>query len=135
MPFCGYSLPPKCAPVLFGVGPTVLSLAAPYRACIRSRSCRIASVHRFYLCCALSGLRFAAISSLPAGPPTPLLSQYFPGDHEALDFAGTFTDRAQFNVPVEFFGGIVFDKAVAAMDLDAFVGDADSHLPSIEFRH
>src|SRR5213593_994245 len=34
-----------------------LSMAAPCRACIRSRSCRIASVHRY------------AASFLPAGPP------------------------------------------------------------------
>src|SRR6266403_906430 len=40
------------------VGPTVLLMAAPSRACIRSRSSRIASVHRL------------AASSLPAGPPT-----------------------------------------------------------------
>src|SRR5207249_10489322 len=41
------------------VGPTVLLMAAPYRACIRSRSCRIASVRRF------------AVSLLPAGSPKP----------------------------------------------------------------
>src|SRR5437868_9221364 len=35
-------------------------MAAPYRACVRSRSRRIASVHR------------CATSLLPAGPPTPL---------------------------------------------------------------
>src|SRR5205809_1352253 len=46
-------------------------MAAPCRACVRIRSRRIASVRRFYLCCALSGLRFAAAFLLPAGPPTP----------------------------------------------------------------
>src|SRR5436853_3025312 len=40
--------------IFISVGPTV----------------RIASVHRFYYGCALSGLRFAAASLLPAGPPT-----------------------------------------------------------------
>src|SRR5437867_2480019 len=45
-------------------------MAAPCRACVRSRSRRIPSVHRFYLGCALSGLRFAAAFVLPAGPPT-----------------------------------------------------------------
>jgi len=44
---------------LFSVGPTGFLMAAPYRACVRSRSRRIASVHRFYYGCALSGLRFA----------------------------------------------------------------------------
>src|SRR5262249_36885722 len=39
--------------ITFNVGPTL----------------RISSVHRFHLCCALSGWRFAAVSLLPAGPP------------------------------------------------------------------
>src|SRR2546428_11640477 len=46
-------------------------MAAPCWACVRSRSRRIASVRRFYLCCPLSGLRFAAAFFLPAGLPTP----------------------------------------------------------------
>ncbi len=46
-------------------------MAAPCRACVRSRSRRIAAVRRFYLCCALSGLRFAAAFLRPAGSPTP----------------------------------------------------------------
>src|SRR5438094_5129411 len=54
----------------FSVGPTVLLTAAPCRACVRIRSRRIALVPRFYLCCALSGVRFAAALLLPAGPPT-----------------------------------------------------------------
>ena len=52
--------------------------AAPCRACVRSRSRRIASVHRFFLCYALSGLRFAATCLLPAGPPTPITEQSLP---------------------------------------------------------
>src|SRR5919201_1910646 len=67
--------------------------------------------------------------------PRLLLSQYFSRDDEALDFARPFTDRAQFNVAIEFFGRIIFDESVAAVNLDAFVGDPHGHFPGIELSH
>src|SRR5215831_19581272 len=63
------------------------------------------------------------------------LPQYFPSDDEALDFAGPFTDRAQFNVPVEFFGRIIFDKPVAAVNLDTFVGHPHGDFSGIKLGH
>src|SRR5262245_55379921 len=54
-------------------------------------------------------------------PPRQFLRpQNFPRDHEPLDFARSFADRAEFNVPVEFFGRIFLDKSITSVDLDAF---------------
>src|SRR5947207_2269975 len=64
-----------------------------------------------------------------------LLSQYLSRNNEPLDFAGAFTDRAEFNVSIEFFGRIFLDVTVAAMNLHALVGDAHSNLSRVEFRH
>ena len=54
---------------------------------------------------------------------------------QALNFAGAFADGAELDVAIKLFGGIVFDEAVAAVDLDALVGDADSDFAGEEFGH
>ena len=52
---------------------------------------------------------------------TQLILQQLPRDHQPLDFAGTFADGAQLHVAIELFRRIIFDEAVAAVDLHAFV--------------
>src|SRR5262245_39852631 len=44
------------------------------------------------------------------------------GDHEPLDFARALADGEQLHVPEVLFGWIVFDEAVAAVNLHAVVG-------------
>ena len=51
-----------------------------------------------------------------------------PRDHQPLDFAGAFTDGAQLHVAIKFLHRIVFDEAIAAVDLHRFVGDAHGDL-------
>src|SRR5215467_5739223 len=62
-------------------------------------------------------------------------SQYLASDDQPLDFARAFTDRAEFNVPVEFFSRIFLDETVASMHLNAFVGDAYGDLSGVKLRH
>src|SRR5689334_4552704 len=64
-----------------------------------------------------------------------LRSQYLASDDQPLDFARAFTDRAEFNVPVEFFSRIFLDEAVTPMHLNAFVSDAHSDLSGVKLRH
>src|SRR5215813_4633336 len=62
-------------------------------------------------------------------------SQYLSRDDQSLDLARAFADRAEFNVPVEFFGRIFLDEAVAAVNLYTFVGDAHGDLTCVKLRH
>ena len=49
--------------------------------------------------------------------------QYLSRNHEPLDFACPFANRAKFNVSVELFGRIFLGVAVATVDLNALIGD------------
>ena len=62
-------------------------------------------------------------------------SQYFSRDHKPLNFARAFADRAEFNVSIEFFGRIILDEAVAAMDLNALVRDAHRNFAGVKLCH
>ena len=55
------------------------------------------------------------------------------GDDEALDFAGAFVDFGDAGVAVVALDGIFAGVAVAAVDLDGFVGDAGGHFAGEEF--
>src|SRR5580704_12692909 len=58
-----------------------------------------------------------------------------PGNDQLLNFAGALADGAELDVTVKLFGRVILDKAVAAVDLHAFVGDAYSHLAGEELGH
>src|SRR5579859_1947889 len=55
------------------------------------------------------------------------------GDDEALDFGGAFVDFGDAGVAVVALDGIFAGVAVAAVDLDSFVGDAGGHFAGEEF--
>jgi hypothetical protein len=55
------------------------------------------------------------------------LAQNLARDHQALDFAGALANRAQFHVAIKLFRRIIFDEAVAAVNLHGFVRDAHGH--------
>src|SRR6266478_9057160 len=57
------------------------------------------------------------------------------GNDQFLNFAGTFANGAELDVAVKFFGGIVLDEAVAAVNLHAFVGDADGDFTGKKLGH
>src|SRR5205807_5710951 len=56
-------------------------------------------------------------------------------DHQPLDLGGTFPDLVDLGVAVPFFYWEVADVAVAAQDLDGFVGDAHGDVAGFEFGH
>src|SRR5580700_4545281 len=55
------------------------------------------------------------------------------GNDQALDFAGAFVDFGDAGVAVVALDGIFAAVAVAAVDLDGFVGDAGGHFAGEEF--
>ena len=57
------------------------------------------------------------------------------GDDQALDFAGALVDFGDAGVAVVAFDGIFAAVAVAAMDLDGFVGDARGHFAGEKFGY
>ena len=57
------------------------------------------------------------------------------GDDHALNFAGAFADGAKFHVAVKLFRRIIFDEAVAAVNLDALVRAAHGDFAGVKFRH
>jgi hypothetical protein len=65
--------------------------------------------------------------SLPLGFQNP------GGDDEALDFGGAFVDFGDAGVAVVALDGIFAAVAIAAVDLDGFVGDAGGHFAGEEF--
>src|SRR5580698_1453823 len=63
------------------------------------------------------------------------LAENLAGDDHALDLAGAFADGAELHVAIKLFGRIVFDEAVAAVDLHRLVGHANSNFAGVEFGH
>src|SRR5450755_1025621 len=61
--------------------------------------------------------------------------QQLPCNHQALNLAGAFSNGAEFHVAIELFGGIVFDVAVAAVDLHAFIGTPYRNFAGVELGH
>jgi hypothetical protein len=68
-------------------------------------------------------------------PNFTLVFQQLAGNHQALNFAGAFADGAQLYIAIKLFGGIVFDKTVAAMNLDSFVGALYGDFAGVELCH
>src|SRR5207245_10684351 len=56
-----------------------------------------------------------------------------PGNHQALNLARAFANRAQLHVAIVFLRRIVFDKAVPAVNLYAFVGHLHSNFARKQF--
>src|SRR5271157_1239427 len=73
--------------------------------------------------------------TLDSFSPISLVFQDLPRDDQPLDFAGAFADGAQLHMAIELLGGIVFDESVAAVNLHALVGTADSHFTCVELCH
>ena len=63
------------------------------------------------------------------------LAEQLSRNNQTLNFAGALADGAKFYVTVKLFCGIVLDEAVAAVNLHAFVGDADGHLTGKQLGH
>jgi hypothetical protein len=55
-----------------------------------------------------------------------------PRDHHLLDLVGSLADRQDLRVAVEAADGIFLDVAVAAVDLDGFLGGADREAAGLE---
>ena len=68
--------------------------------------------------------KIAAANTFARGRSSGL--EQLPGDHQALDFARAFADRAELHVAIEFLNRIVLDEAVAAVDLQGVVADPHS---------
>jgi len=64
-----------------------------------------------------------------------LLLQQLPRNHHALYFTGPFTDGAQLHIAIKLFRRIVFDEAVAAVDLHAFIRAPHGNFAGEELRH
>src|SRR5271166_1835309 len=64
-----------------------------------------------------------------------LLAEELAGNDQPLNFAGAFADGAELDVTIILFGGIVLDESVPAVNLHAFVGDADGHFAGEELGH
>src|SRR5262245_62464887 len=62
-------------------------------------------------------------------------SQQLAGDHQPLDLAGALADGGELHVAEVLLGRVVLDESVAAEDLDAVLGCADSNLGGIELGH
>src|SRR5262245_33471150 len=56
-------------------------------------------------------------------------------DHQTLHLARALTNGDELHVTEEFLGWIVFDEAVAAVDLHTVFGDADGGFTGIELGH
>ena len=56
------------------------------------------------------------------------------GDYQALNFAGAFVNLGDAGVAIGAFDGIFAAVAVAAVNLDGFVGDARGHFARKKFR-
>src|SRR6187399_731937 len=56
-------------------------------------------------------------------------------DDQPLNLARPLADRGQLHVAEVFLGRVVLDEAVAAVNLDAVVGDLDRDLAGIQLRH
>src|SRR5271167_85373 len=67
--------------------------------------------------------------------PISLVLQDLPRDDQPLDLTGAFANGAQLHIAIELFDGIVFDETVAAVNLDALVGAADSDFAGVELCH
>src|SRR5271168_718286 len=84
-----------------------------------------------------SGQINASLTTLRSARPTTtssLLTLQNPGrDYQALDFAGAFVDFGDARVAVVTLDGIFAAVAVAAVDLDGFVGDARGHFAGEKF--
>src|ERR1041385_5836234 len=58
-----------------------------------------------------------------------------PRNHQPLDFAGAFPNRAQLHVAIELFRGIVFDETITPMNLYRFIRTLHCYLTGIQFGH
>src|SRR6187401_3539874 len=74
----------------------------------------------------------ARMRSASEGCGTALSAKQLPPNHKPLDFAGSLADGAQLDVAEVLFSGVVLHKAVAAVNLHAFLGDAHGDLAGIE---
>src|SRR5438093_932352 len=105
-------------------------------ACMRTRSPRIAPPVYGLVGSTASTPTFSAhrgsmnsmVNSWPAWFSGLHRPQQLPRDHQPLHFARAFANRAQLDVAEIFLGRIVLDEAVAAMNLDALLGDAHGDL-------
>src|ERR1700678_1054261 len=61
--------------------------------------------------------------------------QQLPRNHQPLNLAGAFANGAQLHVAVILLGRIVFDEAVSAMNLYAFIGASNGHFAGVMLRH
>src|SRR5262245_56436308 len=74
--------------------------------------------------------RASPASTRPARGGDALTSggQQLPCDHQPLHFARSLTDGDELHVAEEFFGGIILDESVAAVNLHAILGHAHGGL-------
>src|SRR5882762_7504230 len=63
------------------------------------------------------------------------LAEELPGNDQLLNFAGAFANSAELDVAIKLFGGVIFDEAVTAVNLHAFVGDADGDFAGKKLGH
>src|SRR5271168_44485 len=73
---------------------------------------------------------------LPRSRPSPNgKSRQRPGDDESLDLAGAFKDGENLGIPMHPLDGVVAGVAVAAEDLDRFIGDVHRGLAGVQLGH
>src|SRR3954471_12370460 len=64
-----------------------------------------------------------------------LFAQQAAGNHQPLNLARAFADRAELHVAKEFFRRVVLHESVAAMDLHAFFRRAHRDFARVQLRH
>src|SRR5436305_10380461 len=63
------------------------------------------------------------------------VSEQLARDHEALNLARALADGGQLHIAEVLLGGIVLHETVAAVDLDAVVGDLHRDLAGVQLGH
>src|SRR6516225_2323499 len=63
------------------------------------------------------------------------LAKQLARNDEALNFAGTFANRAELRISIELLGRVVLDETVAAVHLHAFVGHAHGDFTGEKLGH
>lgn len=96
--------------------------------CVSSKTAWRATEERGHARCIFGGRHCSGGPGV--SPLFLLLLQQLTSNHEPLNLAGAFANRAELHVTVKFLHWVIFDEAVATVDLQRLVGSFDCHFGS-----